>query len=209
MSLAFGIAATAGLLGLQSVIVRPKRSFASFTAYVTLKETHQDELQITDHPLERGGVVSDHAFMRPAEVTMECMWSNSPASPGLISGVVGGLKATVTGVQSAISGNSSKQVRDVYDKLLALQKAAEPFSITTGKRKYTDMLVRSLVVVTDKESENALRVTAICRQVIFVDTKTLVVPAPKENQKSPQETAATVNSGVRALTPGNKYRGDL
>lgn len=209
MSAAFGIVASALQLGAESVLIKPKRAIGPFTAYVTIKEQHQDELQITDHPLEKGAMITDHAFLRPAEVTIECSWSNSPSTPGLIDGVVGGLRSTVTGIQSALSGNSASQVKDIYDKLLALQGGAVPFDVFTGKRKYTSMLIRALSVVTDKTTENALAVTVICRQVFIVDTRTLSVSAPMTDQATPEATAPTVNSGTRQLVPGTNYRGGV
>jgi hypothetical protein len=47
-------------------------------AQITESERHVDELRITDHPVESGAPITDHAFKMPVEVTIRCSWSNSP-----------------------------------------------------------------------------------------------------------------------------------
>jgi hypothetical protein len=40
-------------------------------ADVTIEEQHSDELNITEHPVETGSPISDHAYMTPPEVTIK------------------------------------------------------------------------------------------------------------------------------------------
>ena len=206
-SLPLGVIVAAAQIGLDSILVKPYRAIGSFVAQVVLEEIHQDTLEITDHPVDQGAVISDHAFKRPSELVVKCAWSNSPTVAGLIDGVVGGLKTTISGAQSLLSGNSENQVRDIYDKLLKLQESRVPFDVFTGKRIYTNMLVQSLSVTTDKQSENSLMVTATLRQVLIVATQTLTVAAPASRQTNPSATAPPINSGAKALTPAPRYQG--
>lgn len=205
MSQIIGILGQALQQGADAIVVRPKRSIAAFTAYVVLKESHNDELQITDHPLEKGTMVSDHAFKRPAEVTIEFAYSNSPIRGSLIDGAVGGLRSTVSGVQAILSGNASSQVRDIYQRLVVLQESAILFDVFTGKRRYQNMLIRALSTVTDKTTENSLVVTAICRQVFVVSSQTVKLSAEAAAQLNPEVTNPTANSGQRYLQGGTNY----
>lgn len=197
---------SAGLsLGIESILIKPRRSIGPLTAQVTFEETHDDELEITQHPVEQGAAISDHAFKRPARLRIRCSWSNSPSTPGLIAGVVGGLQATVSGVQSLVTGNTAESVRDVYAKLLKLQSDRIYFDVYTGKRVYSNMLVQALTITTDKERENTLEVTANLQQVIVVKTTTFSVSAPSANQAAPEATQPVVNSGSKSLIPSTKY----
>jgi hypothetical protein len=38
---------------------------------VVVSEKHSDTLEITEHPVETGAAISDHAYKRPSEVVME------------------------------------------------------------------------------------------------------------------------------------------
>ncbi len=205
MSSALGYVVAGAQIGLDSILIKPKRAMGGIVAQVTLEETHHDDLEITDHPVEQGALISDHAYKRPAEVTIRCAWSNSPSAASLVAGVVGSADATVTGVQSLITGNTATSVRDVYAKLLRLQSDRVPFDVFTGKRVYSSMMVKSLTVVTDKEHEQSLMVVATFRQVIIVQTQTLSVAAPAAQQADPSATQPQVNSGAKALVPTSKY----
>lgn len=202
---------TAGLqLGLESVLIRPYRNIGPFQAQVTIEEAHSDELEITDHPVETGARITDHAFMRPSEVTIQCGWSNSPTSSGaglagIAGGIVDGIAQTVAGLASLLSGADESGVRAVYQNLLVLQASRIPFDILTGKRAYDNMLVKSLRVVTNRESENALLVTVVCRQVLIVSTRTATVAAPKSSQASPGTTAPTESKGTKSAQPAPNY----
>lgn len=204
---------TAGLqLGLESVLVRPTRNLGPFEAQVWLEEVHTDELEITDHPLETGARVTDHAYMRPSEVVMKCGWSNSPSFGdgagglgGLFGGVVGGILQTVPGLASLMSGNDESGVRAVYQNLLVLQASRIPFDILTGKRAYDNMLVKSLRVTTDADTENSLLVTVVCRQVLIARTQVVTVSAPQANQAQPQATTPTADKGTKQAQPAPTY----
>ena len=84
-----GFALAALQYGYQAVITPPVRSLGPLTGYITMEEVHQDDLEITDHPIEQGASITDHAFKRPAEVTLKIGWSNSPRNPGLLGGIRG------------------------------------------------------------------------------------------------------------------------
>lgn len=220
MASVVGFVLPAASIGLGSLLIRPKRrgffpfndegeALAPIVAQATVEEIHDDELEITDHPIEEGAVISDHAFMRPCEVVIRCMWSNSPSGQsGLISqavgvgaalskavGVVAAVASTVQAAQSLTSGNSQDQVTAMYEKLRKLQSDRIPFDLFTGKRGYSNMLLKSLRVDTDEKTENALMVTAVCRQVIIVSTQTVSIKA----QANPAATGGIKNLGATSL----------
>lgn len=194
-----GVVAAVAQLSLASLLIKPQRSIGPFTAHATVRETHNDTLQITDHPVEQGVQISDHAFMLPAEVVIEAMWSDSPAS-GIGSGIASG-----AAYSSAFTGNSPGQVTDLYRKLLELQGKRELFDVYTGKRVYRDMLLRVMSVQTDQHNEHVLKLTATCRQVVIARTQTLTIAAPASAQAQPGSTAETVNQGAKALQPAPHF----
>lgn len=212
-------------IGLGSFRIRPTRGFyptasdagpaQPLVAHATLEEIHRDDLEITEHPVELGAPVADHAFVRPAEVIIRCAWSDGPrSSPGLMGAALGiagvrvpvvgkalGAIATVTAAQSLLSGNGPGQARAIYGQLIELQRARIPFDVYTGKRVYRNMLFKSLGVTTDAEHENSLLVTAVCKQVIIVSTTTVKVPVNASAQGDPERTSPVSNLGLKQLTP--------
>lgn len=149
----------------------PKRAIGSFTAYVTIDESATDELEITQHPVQQGAEITDHAYIKPATLSIKAMWSNN-----------------------------EEPVSDIYQKLLDLQASREPFDIVTGKRAYTNMLFKSLGVTTNAETENALSVSASFTQVFITALEVVSVP-PRKNQRTPGKTGKTQQAGAKSATP--------
>lgn len=186
-----------------TAIFNPPRSIGSIAIQCTIEERHYDELTITDHPVEQGAMITDHAFKRPAEVAIRAGWSNSGIQSVItdLSEVASLFDPLNAGLEFGFNTSPFNYADQVYQQLLTLQNGRQPFQIITGKRIYQNMLIRSLAVTTDEKSEHSLFCTAVCREVIIVQTQSVSF-TPMENQADPQKTAQTQNNGVQALTPG-------
>ncbi|HBT0046083.1 TPA: hypothetical protein MA016_003814 [Klebsiella pneumoniae] len=90
--------------------------------------------------------------------------------------------------------------KEVYAELLKMQQERQLLDVTTGKRLYTNMVIRSLDVTTDRHSENVLMATVTLREIITTQTQTVSVAA-KEKMKEGVNTSAVQNSGVKTPTP--------
>ena len=44
---------------------------------VVISETHDDDVTVTQHPVDTGAPIADHAFVQPAIVTCVFGWSDS------------------------------------------------------------------------------------------------------------------------------------
>lgn len=221
-----GFVTSAASLGLSAIMVKPKRGFYAapgttpqfepFIAQATLEEVHNDELEITDHPVEQGAAITDHAFKRPAEVVIRCGWSNSPQQKnsltrqgisvaatvlGPAARIVAGTVASVNAAQSLLLGKDPQsQINALYARLLELQVSRVPFDVYTGKRVYRNMLFKGLTVRTDRKTENVLEVVARCREIIIVNTTVVSVPINKQAQVEPEKTNPTQDEGRKQLS---------
>jgi hypothetical protein len=230
MSSFSGFVKTAAILGLQSILIKPERGIFNpalpdgtflpdILAHATIEEEHTDNLEITNHPIEQGAAISDHAFKQPAEVRLQLGWSNSPNSAdpvglGLsalstlgqtasqVSNALGILAGGVSLI-SALSGADQGQMKAIYATLLQLQQRRALFTLYTGKRVYYDMLCKTLSTDSNYESENSLPITMVCQQVIIVSTQT--VSLKKEKQKTASETASEQKRGGVYTTPASSF----
>lgn len=165
----------------QGIVIQPKRGLfgkdgSIVIAQATVEEKHTDDLEITEHPVELGAAITDHAFKRPAEIIIQMAFSNTP---------------------SAITGQDKYadpfDVKKAYQSLLKLQQDRVLLHIETGKRSYDNMLIKGLVTTTDNKTENSMFITVSCRQIIIVNTQT--VQLAKAVQAKPAITASPVNRG--------------
>lgn len=186
-----GIAAAALTAGttVANVLLRDGRKLGSIIPNVVIEEVHSDTLTITEHPVEQGAPITDHAFKNPAELTMRIGWSaSSLALDSVVTSVVDSVKA------GKLTTPKIKSVRDIYEDLLKLQDSRQPFDVSTGKRLYKDMLIKALGTTTDLSSENSLIVNVVLRQVIIVQTK--AAKLKPETQRKPGLTAPAVERGT-------------
>lgn len=206
----FGTAASILSNALQPV---PQGLIDTIPVQATFEETGTDLVTVTDHPVEAGAHITDHAYYRPAELRMQCGWSNS--SPNALVGAVqnlfsgGGLAqfaglSQLDGSAPPVSGGGmsvSDYVSDIYSQLLSLQQSLQPFTVTTSIRRYANMVFASLTVTRDQKTSQALMVTASFRQVIIVNTVTTTL-APIANLANPASNASTVTLGPQSVASG-------
>jgi hypothetical protein len=60
---------------LSTLFQQQSRRIGLIIPSVVISEKHSDTLEITEHPVETGAPVSDHAYKRPSEVVMEVGFS--------------------------------------------------------------------------------------------------------------------------------------
>lgn len=148
-----------------ALIMRNSERIGSIIPDVVVEETYEDRLAITQHPVESGATVSDHAYMQPRAVEMRIGWSDS-------------------------SAKSTAASRDSYDALLALQKERKPFTVFTGKRIFENMLVSGVTVTNDHKTKHAVIASVRLQEVILVETK-----KSSGSQAQPDKTAGVKSAG--------------
>lgn len=149
----------------------PRRSIGPFNATVTLEEIASDDLEITQHPVQQGAAITDHAYLKPATVSIKIMFSDADAP-----------------------------LAETYAKLRQLQASREPFDVVTGKRVYKNMLLKSLGQTNDAQTENVLSISAELQEIFIVQVETTTVP-PRKQQANPGKTGATENAGKKSAQP--------
>lgn len=155
-----------------ALITSGSRQIGTLIPDVVVREAQRDEMVITDHPVEIGAAISDHAFLRPVEVEMQIGWSDS-------------------------TGRYVGYSRDAYEELIALQRSREPFTLTTGSRRYSNMLVSSITLQKDEKTEHIAAISVRLREVIIVTTQ--MTSAPKSAQSNPAATGSTTPRGPQQM----------
>ncbi|EIL88525.1 hypothetical protein UU9_12278 [Rhodanobacter fulvus Jip2] len=170
-------AGAVGALGqLEDVFLHTRRSISYIVPQVTIQEHHRDEVALTDHPIDSGAPVTDHAFSRPSELLMTIGWSDAASFFDV--------------------GGSSNNAEDAYPALLELMNQRSPLGVVTGKRTYDNMVIVSLDTVTDAKTNSTLVIEVGMRQVIIVETATTTL-APVTQQQEPEKTAESVDQGMK------------
>ena len=145
-----------------------KRKLGSIEVNVIISENTNDTLTITRQPVQQGASITDHAYKEPTVLTMSMLFKD----------------------------NFFTSLSKLYKQLQDLQSSRVPFTITTKKRIYRNMLISTLALQTDKLTENVLAINASFQEVIIVSVSTTNVP--RARQKNPGATGATENAGKKS-----------
>lgn len=154
-----------------------KTNIGGYFFDAAFRTEHQTRLQITNHPVQGGANISDHAYMEPAVVTIEIGMSDANPAP-LFS-------------QFTSSGNKSQSA---FDALKMMQENRQPLDLSTRFRQYNNMLIESIVTSDDITTSTGMKATVTLKQIIMVD-----VPKVKTSAR-PQATIIT-SGGNPVATP--------
>lgn len=163
------------------------RSMGSLTFDAVFEESHSADLEVTEFPVETGGSISDHAFMKPLRLTISAGVSDIP------------LRTVPNDPYASESGRAAR----AYELLMLLQKTAEPFSVQTGLKLYTNMVCVSLNCSQDRLTASALHFTATLREVTIVSTQS-VTYTPRKAGSTARQAGPKKNMGEQ---PGNNVTG--
>jgi hypothetical protein len=175
---------------LSTLFQQQSRRIGLIVPSVVVSEKHSDTLEITEHPVETGAPVSDHAYKRPSEVVMEVGFAGGGSLMDFID-------------TSSLGLTLGLSPKETYQQILDLQTSRIPFDVVTGKRLYSNMLIRAIEVTTDRTSENVLMAVLTLREVIITQTQQIAV-ADKADMKEGANTSAVINSGTKAAKPQNE-----
>jgi len=157
-----------------------KRKIENITVDCIISEDTTDVLTITKQPVQTGASITDHSYLEPVTLNMQILQQVS--NP-------------ITQFLSTFSGLGLQQL---YDDFLDLQASRTPFTVTTPKRIYENMLISTIRLHTDKQTENILSLNLSFQQVFFasVGATTLI---DSTLQKVPEKTQGTKKVGKKSL----------
>lgn len=129
------------------------RQQGSTTAYyfdAIIRAEHTSALRITEHPVQNGANITDHAFSLPARLALDIGMSDAMGSF----------------VQGQWSGDSPKSVT-AYQVLRKLQDDRLPLAVVTRLAAYENMLIEQIAAPDDARTLYGLRATVTLRQIIM------------------------------------------
>lgn len=87
-----------------------------------------------------------------------------------------------------------------YQQLLAVQEKAEPFSLVTGLKVYSNMLIKEILAERNKEHSRVLKFTAELQEVIIVANESSGGAGAKGDTDSDSAKSDTKRGQVSART---------
>lgn len=150
-------------------------------------ESADHDVEVTDHPVEVGADVSDHARVKPIMLSVQGIISNTPVNRTQQRRVIQtqGFTIQSTAVNGAPAG-ATGYAEAALERLTTLKEARQLVSVVTPSRVYKDMLLTSMKVPRDAKTGDAVRVALTFKEIRFAEVQRLSrkVAEPKGNKKA-------------------------
>lgn len=174
-----------------SVTLPPGQTLYAFDAEIQIE--HQQQLRKTEHPVQTGASITDHAYLEPARLILDVGMSDA---------------MDAYFVPSTWTGAQSKSVA-AYQTVLALQFARVPLTITTRLRTYLNMLIENPVANETHKTAHGLRMRIEFGQIFLASISVVTASArPNETNETGLATVTTTPptaaqvSQYNVLAPG-------
>ncbi len=175
----------------------------------SISESHVGEVEVTEHPVEEGANISDHARPKPETLSVEGVVSNTPLSRSQSRRAFEshGRNLETTTLTDEIQGQPGF-AESAYAKLLFIKDTGKVVTVVTKLRTYNNMVLKSLNVPRNAQTGEILRFTAQFLQVKVVQNKFANLPPAFRNtpkgkkvarpDPKPEEPRSWLKSGTDA-----------
>lgn len=143
-----------------------------FDAYFSIN--HESTLAITEHPIQTGASISDHAYMEAQSVTFEIGMSN----------VMQDIQATSI---KPFSGVDSSRSVNAYKILRQLQKDRIAIDAITRLGTYKNMLIETISAPDDNKTLFGLKATVTLKEIFVVNVTTVKISKRAQKSESTNE----------------------
>lgn len=174
----------------QQQLLKIKTNVAGYFFDGFMKVEHNSILRITNHPIQTGANISDHAYEEPVELNMTILMSDA-------------MKSISEDSETQFAGIAYTRSVGAYRILRQLQQQKKVFSVGTRLNTYDNMMIASLVANDDSDTLYGLNVNLGLKQIFVVNEKTVKVSSRQQTTDSSSdaiENAEELNeSSLHAL----------
>lgn len=132
-----------------------------FDAFLSM--AHTSKLHITEHPVQTGAAITDHAYLEPRELTIEVGMSDAAQSK----------------IPGQFSGSWSRSVK-AYEVLRELQTQRIPMQVLTRLGLYKNMMIEALSVPEDVKTLYGLRASVTFKEILVAETRTVKISTNRQ-----------------------------
>lgn len=143
---------------------------------------HDTSLNITEHPVQSGADISDHAYEAASKVTFDIGMSDVMQSY----------------VSTQFTDNNSRSV-SAYLKLRELQQQRLPITVVTKLSTYTNMMIENISSTEDSTNTYGLRATITLKQIFVVSVTTVKISDRPHKSEQTNEGDQKVQQANQSL----------
>lgn len=146
------------------------------------KADHRSSLRVTEHPVQTGANISDHAYQLPETLTLEIGMSDAMDSYD----------------QTQWKGYYTEKSVNAFQKLKEIQYKRLPITVTTRLNTYRNMMIVDIATSEELKTLHGLKSMVYFKQIFSAQVKNMVVKVSDR----PNTTNSTPKGNVQ-VDPGS------
>jgi hypothetical protein len=154
----------------------PGVSVSSLTLDATTSLNHSGDVDVTEHPVEDGGNISDGARPKQAVLSVEGIFSDNPLS-----------------LPPGAPGTGAGRAKEAYANLKRVKDAGGVVSITTGLEAYANMIIKKLSTPETSKMGRSVKFSMELTQVRLVRSQTVAIRKVKTPKAQPKQNDGKKN----------------
>lgn len=182
---------------LSFIFGQSRATIGSVTIDASVSETHSDTSDVTENPVEQGAKITDHVQIKPKQLTIQGVISDTPINFAFVDNVAGAINT----VKSYLGGTTRSI--DAYNRLVDIQRKRDPITVITGLRVYSNMILQNISVNRTATTGKAVHFTAELREIRIAGTGFLasLESLATDAQNIGAETVNRGNQVTKTLPP--------
>lgn len=182
-------------MAISNLFIRSRRTIGGIQLDAVIRESHTNEVQLTQNPIETGALITDHAIVKP-----KTLFIIAHVSDHLIgSAAFGQIIDFVTGLFGTSTTQNLTRSNTAYNALVQVLEARELIEVQTKLKLYTNMLITSIATIQDKDSSTSVTLNIQLEEALLTESQVVRV---SPNSLSPgrvrEQAASALSSGKKA-----------
>lgn len=156
-----------------------------------LRVEHDQELKFTEHPVQSGASIVDHAYLMPARVTLEI-----------------GMSDVMAAFSSGLFTSDKSKSISAYKTLKQLQSLRIPLTLNTRLDTYKNLLIANIRAIDDNRTSHGLRALVVFSQIRVASVAVVTTSSrpdqsgnTDEGTKNPTNVPPDVQNLINSTTP--------
>lgn len=186
-------------MALENLFIRTKKSLGGIQLDAVLSESHNNQLRVTENPVELGADIVDHSIIEPKRISIVAEVSDTPLGTAALGQIVD----LVTGLFGTSTSTNITRSNAAYNALVQLMETREPIEVQTRLKLYTNMLITNIRTTQDKDTSRIVRMNIDLREVLITESEVVSLDAAQlqEGTTREQATSAEKKGRKEAITP--------
>ena len=180
-------------MSFENLFIRTQKAIGGIQLDAVISESHVNKVSLTNNPVEFGAEITDNAVVQHKQINILAEVSDTPLGVAALGQIVD----LVTGLFGTSTSENITRSNAAYNAVIQLQEEREPIEIQTKLKLYTNMVIKKVATIQDKDTSRIVRMSIDLQQVIITQSEIVQLTEEQLRAGSAKEQASPAEKSGR------------